>query len=554
MDTTERTASPAMAAVTFQPRTPAAMFGSLCLDMPVYWERTTSTRVGRRTVHGVWLAWAIAISGGGLASPSFAENWRFQPTVSVRETWTDNVTLVPSSQARSDFVTEVSPSFTVQGRGSRARIDIDYRPTGLLYARDSGRNDLLNMLNASGAFEAIERFLFVEARAQITQQTVSAFGPQPTSNVSDTNNRTETRVFSVSPYIKGIAGGVATYEARYQASTTRTQADAGVQGDSRVFSGNLASITDFASFGWMVDFRDARYDFRSGQDASTQFLRGTVIYHFDPELWFFVRGGRESNDYSQEDRSFNTYGAGMEWAPTGRTRISAENEKRFFGWGHRYSFRHRTQGVSYSLLATKEDTTNLEQLTRNSVSSLFERFSDLLSAQFPDPQQRAEQVRQLLTRTGISQEPIPQAGFLSSAVQLERRVEGSVALIGARNTWTFSAYHRNTQPLTFVNDAITADALAAAEVTELGVLANLNHRLSAQDSVSVLASWQRNRGAGNDPLETISRRIELMATRQLSPSTNWSIGFRTSRFDGGGVTTANDYRENAIFGSVSHRF
>ena len=530
------------------------MFGQLWLDMLAYPAPATGARVRRRRALLVRVAWAVVLSGAGLAPPSFAENWRIQPSVSVRETWTDNVTLVSSSQARSDFVTEVSPSVTVQGRGSRARMDIDYRPTALLYARDSARNDLLNMLNASGAFEAIERFLFVEARLQITQQTVSAFGPQPTSNVSDTNNRTETRVFSVSPYIKGIAGGLATYEARYQASATRTQADAGVQGDTRVLSGNLTSITDFASFGWIVDFRDARSDFRSGQDVSTQFLRGTVIYHFDPELWFFVRGGRERNDYSQVDRSFTTHGVGVEWAPTGRTRISAENEKRFFGWGHRYSFRHRTQGVSYSLLATKEDTTNLEQLTRNSVSSLFERFSDLLSAQFPDPQQRAEQVRQLLTRTGISQEPIPQAGFLTSAVQLERRIEGSVALIGARNTWTLSAYHRNSQPLTLVSDAVTSDALAAGEVSELGILANLNHRLSAQDSISVLASWQRNRSAGNDPLETISRRIELTATRQFSPSTNGSIGFRTGRFDGGGIAVANDYRENAIFGAISHQF
>ncbi|MBK8335753.1 MAG: TIGR03016 family PEP-CTERM system-associated outer membrane protein [Sterolibacteriaceae bacterium] len=265
-------------------------------------------------------------------------------------------------------------------------------------------------------------------------------------------------------------------------------------------------------------------------------------------------GEAERNDYSDENRSFTTRGVGMEWAPTGRTRISAEHGKRFFGWGHRYSFRHRTQGVSYSLLATKEDTTNLEQLTRNSVNSLFERFSDLLLAQYPDPHQRAEQVRQLLNRTGISQEPIPQAGFLTSAVQLERRIEGSAALIGARNTWTLSAYHRNTQPLTLVNDSATANSLAAAEVSETGLSVNLNHRLSAQTSVSALASWQRNRGAGNDPLEIISRRIEMMVARQLSPSTTGSIGFRLVRFDGGGVPTANDYRENAIFGGVSHQF
>lgn len=517
-------------------------------------DRSCEERLIWRRARLIRIAWGVAVSSVSVVSPSFAENWRIQPTVSVRETWTDNVALVPASQARSDFVTEISPSLTIQGRGSRARMDIDYRPTALVYARDSGRNDVLNLLNASGVFEAIERFLFVDAHAQITQQTVSAFGPQAASNVSDTSNRTETRLFSVSPYVKGIAGGLATYEARYQLSSTRTQAEAGVQGDSRVLSGNLASITDFASFGWVVDFRDARYDFRSGQDVNTQFFRGTLIYHFDPELWFFARGGRERNDYADENRSFTTRGVGVEWAPTGRTRISAEHEKRFFGWGHRYTFRHRTQGVSYSLLASKEDTTTSDQLTRNSVGTLFERFSDLLLAQFPDPQQRAEQVRQLLARTGISQEPIPQAGFLSSAVQLERRVEGSVALMGARNTWTLSGYHRNSQPLTLVNDAAIPDSLAASEVSELGLFLNVNHRLSAQSSVSALASWQRNRGAGNDAVQAISRRLEMMVARQLSPSTTGSIGFRMVRFDGGGVPTANDYRENAIFGGVSHQF
>lgn len=509
-----------------------------------------------RQIRSSWITWGVAVSSVGIVPPSFAENWRIEPAVSVRETWTDNVALLPSSQAQSDFVTEISPSLTIQGRGSRARLDIDYRPTALVYARDSRRNDVLNLLSASGAFEAIERFLFVDAHVQITQQSVSAFGPQAASNVSDTSNRTETRLFSFSPYVKGIVGGWATYEVRYQLSSTRTQADAGVQGDGRVLSGNIASITDFASFGWVVDVRDARYDFRSGQDASAQFFRGTLIYHFDPELWFFVKGGRERNDYADESRSFTTRGLGVEWAPTGRTRISAEHGKRFFGWGHRYSFRHRTEGVSYSLLATKEDTTTSEQLTRTSVGTLFERFSDLLSAQFPDPQQRADQVRQLLARTGISREPIPQAGFLSSAVQLERRVEGSVALMGARNTWTLSGYHRNSQPLTLVNDGVMSDSLAASEVSELGFFLNLNHRLSAQSAVSAQASWQRNRGAGNDPVQSISRRLELVLTRQLGPATYGSVGMRAVRFDGAGRGTAltGDFRENAIFGGVTHQF
>lgn len=550
-----RMAGQAMAKPNLIVRYRAAPWGRSSEHRIALGDRSKGKDRGCGWIRGGWVAWSVIVSTIVFGSPSFAQNWRIQPALSLRETWTDNVALVSSSQARSDFVTELSPSLMVQGRGSRARVDVDLHPSFLAYARDSGRNGFLNQLNASGAVEAIERFLFVEAHAQVTQQTVSAFGPQASSNVSDTSNRTETRLLSVSPYVKGITGGWATYEARYQASSTRTEAEAGGQGNSRVVTGNLASITDFASFGWIVDYRDARYDFRAGQDAKSRMLRGTLIYHFDPALWFLVKGGRESNDYEDVNRSFATGGLGLEWSPTGRTRISAEHDKRFFGWGHRYSFRHRTRGVSYSLLAAKEETTTSDQLTRNSVGTLFERFSDLLSAQFPDPQQRAEQVRQLLARTGIPQEAIPQAGFLTSAVQLERRIEGSIALLGARNTWTVSANHRISRALTSLGESVTVDSLAASEISEQGLFLNVNHRLTEQDSVLASASWQRNRGAGDNPLETITRRFELVVTKRLGSTSNGSLGFRAVRSDGGAETgRANGYRENAVFGGLSHQF
>ena len=128
----------------------AALTGRACVRLFAYQDQTTVGQIRRRRTVAAWMIWGVAISTAGISSPSFADNWRIQPAVSVRETWTDNVTLVPSSQARSDFVTEISPSLTIQGRGSRARMDVDYRPTALIYARDSGRNDVLNHAECFG--------------------------------------------------------------------------------------------------------------------------------------------------------------------------------------------------------------------------------------------------------------------------------------------------------------------------------------------------------------------------------------------------------------------
>lgn len=494
----------------------------------------------------------LGVGSLGLAAPSVALDWRVRPEIQLRETWTDNVLLERSSVKRSDFVTEVTPMLGVTGRGARVQVTFDYHPSVLLYAKESNANNFLNYLNAQGVVEAIERFLYVDARAQISQQAISAFGPQLTASANDNSNRTETRVVSLTPYIKGSLGGLATYEARYQASSTSTEDASASQGKSRVISGELASATDFASFGWLADFKDAKYDFRDARDVEAQRVRATLIYHFDPELWFFGRVGRERNDFAVVTRNHTILGFGMEWAPTARTRFSGEHEKRFFGSGYKLSLRHRTPGVSFSLLAARQDTTTSEQLTRNTIGALFERFSELYSGQFPDAQEREERVRSLLARTGIPAEPIPQAGFLSSSVQLERRLEGTVAFLGQRNTVTFSGFQRTSKDLDTGVGQIPGGDLQP-EVREIGFSMNLNHRIASNLSVSGAGGWQRNRGEGETTSEIRSKRFELVLNRQFSAWTTGLLGVRRVWFDArsGGTT---DYQENAVFAGVSHRF
>lgn len=499
------------------------------------------------------LTLCFVVLSAGAASPALAENWKIEPAVTVGETWTDNVRLLSAANAQSDLVTELSPAVVIRGEGARVRMDLDYHPSALLYARDSSRNGFLNALNAFGVVEAVEKLLFVEAHAQISQQAISAFGAQPTSNISDTENRTETRVVSVSPYVKGSFGSWATYDLRFVASATRTAENVGADGNAKNWSGRLASSTDFGNVGWILDYYNRHNDFRTGPDTRSQLGRGTLIYHADPTLWVFARGGRESNNYSQEDTAYTTHGMGLEWAPTGRTRVSAENDKRFFGRGYRYAFRHRTSQSAWSLVATKDDTTTTDQLTRSPVGNLFERFSELLTSQISDPVQRAEQVRQILTRTGIPRQSIPQVESLTSGVVLERRVEGSVAVMGARNTWTFSAYRSQTKQLTPLDGTITSDFAAVPETRASGLSLNWSHRLSGLSSLIGIASWQRNRGIGAGTLETVVRRFDVGANTRLSPNTTGSIGLRHVRFDGQGET-GPDYRENAVFAALTYQF
>lgn len=479
--------------------------------------------------------------------------WKIEPRVTARETWTDNIALEARGFEHSDWVSEVSPGIAISANSARLRGSLDYTLTGLFYARDSKRNDTQNALNAFGTIEAIEKFFFVEARAQISQQVVSAFGAQPASNVSDTQNRAETRVFSLAPYIKGRLESWASYELRVDESRTRAKGDQLSDGDLRTWTGKLESATSLAQFSWLLDFKDERYDVKDGLDTETRFARATVFYRFDPQLRLFVRGGRESNNFFLEDRSETIHGFGFDWNPSERTHVGVESDKRFFGRGYRYSFQHRTPLSAWNVVLSKESTNTIDRLRQGSESTPFQRLFQLLATEIPDPVQRTQQVRQQLLAAGIPADAAAQAGFLSNQVFLDKRIEASVALIGARNTVTLGAFRSERKPVNQL--AQSGDDFARASVVkELGSSMNWSRKLTPISSLVAGLTWSRNTGATESTdAETDQRALSVEFNTLFGSRTTGSLGFRHVRFDSTGTST-NDYRENAVYATVGHRF
>ena len=127
----------------------------------------------------------------GMLVPGFAPaaEWRIEPRLEVRETYTDNVSLAPRGQEQSDWVTEINPGVSVHARGARLQLHVDYTFQQLLYASNQDGNGHNNLLNGAGLLDIWNHNLFLEGNANIAQQNATPFGPQATSNVSFTNNR-----------------------------------------------------------------------------------------------------------------------------------------------------------------------------------------------------------------------------------------------------------------------------------------------------------------------------------------------------------------------------
>src|SRR5215213_3308869 len=121
----------------------------------------------------------LVLVGLVATSSTSAQTWRITPSISVVDTLTDNVELTPSDRKKSDLITQVVPAIRIDGTGGRLKVNLNYVMQNLLYAHDSTHNTAQHYLSSQATLEAVENWLFVDATANISQQAISAFAPQP---------------------------------------------------------------------------------------------------------------------------------------------------------------------------------------------------------------------------------------------------------------------------------------------------------------------------------------------------------------------------------------
>ena len=179
--------------------------------------RVRARNTGRRAlVAPVALA---ALLAAGIAR---AESFRLVPIVAVAQTYSDNAALLPGELARSGWVTGISPGIRADLAGARVKGFLDYRLTETRYSSESRFNGTQNFLDSFAKVEAVDKLLFVEARANISQQNRSPFGAAVTPDLSTPSaNRVETTVYQVAPTLRGHLSDIASYQLRLNETNVR---------------------------------------------------------------------------------------------------------------------------------------------------------------------------------------------------------------------------------------------------------------------------------------------------------------------------------------------
>lgn len=496
----------------------------------------------------------IATSAGVLAQEPLSDavsnkGVSITPRISITETFTDNVGL-SSTNRKAEQITEVSPGIRVIANGDRLKGYFDYSLNELLYAQNSSPKRTQNALNTFGTLRAIDNWFFVDFSGVISRQAVSAFGTPLVDNTLTNTNQSEVATYRLSPYIRGRFADLANYEARYSRSTTRSDALGGSGVTSTDAVGRISGNSSFKNLGWQVDAAQQSIDYSAGRPTKSDRLNIGLSYTITPQLNVFASAGREGNNYITLDtKSYRTYGYGIRWSPSVRTKFSASREQLSFGEGHNLSFEHRTDRTAWRLSDTKAVSATPVQAGITNLGLNY----DILYSQFasiePDPVARIQLVNAFLQANGVNPNSAAIPGFLTSAVNLQRRQDLLFALLGVRDTITFIATQSNSRRLDILSTGVD-DFSTSSLVRQRGFSANYAHRLTPDYSLAILASMQ-NASGSSSLQDTRVRLINVNLTGRLGRKSYASIGARHTIVATGAT---GSYSENAVFANLNVQF
>jgi len=515
-----------------------------------------------------------------LSSVSQAANWTIDPSLTVRETYTDNINL-DSSNEESAFVTEFSPQVSVKGEGARLKLDFNYRLQNILRSNGDQGNNTNHQLQADALAELIENLFFLDVNGSMGQANNNATGRRSGDNISGSSNningsinRGDFWTAGFSPYITPRLNGYVDGEIRYRFNTVHSDGDNASNSDMHEQTVGLRSGTRFRRLTWSFNYSNReqkRDDTTAGANNDTQFrnTNGEVRFRLNKEFNAFIQVGNYQNDFigdtgpnSQNNNgSYTTVGGA--WAPSRRFSIEG-------GAGDRNSFVTVSVAptVRTNWITTFRDSdvgTNTGE-TWNTVLSLRTRRTTWEAKYFEDTstyQQTLleQQIFGLVDLSGsliidpATGQPVLIILDVPTAVdEVFTRQRGEIGFTGnsAKSTINLRAY---TEKRRYQESGNNQDVL--------GWNASWNWQMTARTNSVLSFRWQKTEGddvvtagvASTTNSDNTFKSVSLRLNRRIGPNANGNIEIlRAEQSSDNTASSTFDYVENRITAGITVNF
>lgn len=484
----------------------------------------------------------------GAAGAAHAQSTtRIAPMLDTRLMWTDNVA-ADDRDKRSDWVLEVSPGVSMLRDSGRLKGRFNAQVRNYAYAKESERNTTYVSLFGRGEFEAVEKFLFLEADARISRGDTSALRGRAGGDALNNDKSNETRIWSIGPRLKfnlGSADGLMRYQSRHVSGGRNTFGDQQIDR----WEARLSDPGAFRLLGWQADYErtDTDYQDRRYRALSEEIARATLFINLSPQFRLRAIAGYESNDYlSAKGDDGEFFGGGFDWRPTERTRFSATGEDRVLGRTYDVLFTHRMPRLAWDFRVGNNVSSSAQALARGyDDDPLFQVIlnSPGLITEYSDPLERENAARRLYDAS------YGDPALLSNAYYMQRSAQAKVSFLGVRNMLTFSVQRNRRSALSQTGDEGRDDLAGYNNVETRSGTVSYSHRLSGYSTLTAAYTHSKSEGHGSRSLQTERRSTAIGVATRLGPHTTGSLSVRHQSSDGG-----SDYTENAVIGHLGMRF
>jgi uncharacterized protein (PEP-CTERM system associated) len=500
--------------------------------------------------------WFVGLAGvlmlAGIPPSSSAQTARLpEITADGGLTATDNGGLSAPGQEKSDFIARLRPRIALTHRSAGWQLDLAASASLLAYANGTQKNELLPELRASLRGELVERWLYLDAAAEVGQAEASAYG----ARVDETTgaNRQTASAFRVSPYILRDISPTSYVLARYDAGTTNHAADTG----ARLISNRVLVRYEQkpVPFGAAVEI--SRLDNESpGFDRSHLVIdtaRATASVAFAQQIVLGVVGGVDRNRFADRESTDPLYGMTALWNPGPRTSVAASLEHRFFGAGGALEIRHRTPAMSFVVSLARGPVTVASTLGQLSARSDLRPFLDaILTTRYPDPTTRSGLIRGMVDNRALDLDLPNPINTVAGYPQLQTSAQATAVLLSARNTASVTLFTQTLRQLTHDGEAAIVEA--RNDNRQTGASIQLSRRLSPLLAVDAIARWSKIDGLAARTGESSRERMQrLVVRRALSPRSGISAGVQHNDFDSN-ASGQHPYGATLVFVGMSRRF
>ena len=491
-----------------------------------------------------------------VALPAQAQ-WKVTPTLSLTETYTDNVLLQSDANKRSEWVTQAIPGIAVRGQNSRVQLNASASAAFYKYSdgRPPGTRSNNTQYDADGRVKVIDELLYVDARAHRDSRAVSAFGIRDDGgNRFSNENTTDLTTWSISPYLTQRFGNLAVATLRY--TRDNTDADATQFGSSSADSimFDLASGRAWRDLGWTM--RYARQDLHTdqfGDTASKNTLLG-LNYALSRTLKLTATGGYDSYDYAALGgrTAGRSWSLGFDWKPSARTAVEMSAGRHFFGTTGALQVSHRSRHSVLKMSYSDEVTNTRAQFTLPQALDTASLLDSLFAASVPDPVARQRAIEAYLLATGLPPFLAEDVNYLTNRYFRQKLAQVSFAFSKRAHGLVLSAYANERVALSSgeADSNLLGSQLFALNdsVRQLGASAAHSYRIDARTSATATLLATRNRSLTTN-IESDQQNLRLALTRRFSRKLSGSVELRHTRGERGQFGA--DYKENAISATLS---